>query len=154
MRLPKTTTSLATIVTALLCAGFWVALGFVPETSSATAPYAVASGTSQIEFAAAAVAPVSGESSVEAEQLLQQYQERFVHLDNVTVSEGLTPDGHQAVAYFREGRIVISPDRIASAEQIMAHEVWHIIDWRDNGRIDWDEDVPPANWEVYLRDDG
>jgi hypothetical protein len=25
----------------------------------------------------------------------------------------------------------------------MAHEIWHIIDWRDNGRIDWGENVPP-----------
>jgi hypothetical protein len=23
--------------------------------------------------------------------------------------------------------------------------VWHVIDWRDNGRIDWGESVPPSD---------
>lgn len=51
--------------------------------------------------------------------------------------------GYQAVCYYRSGRIVISPNHTASLTRILNHEVWHIIDWRDNGRIDWGENVPP-----------
>ncbi len=36
-----------------------------------------------------------------------------------------------------------------SIEKILAHEVWHVIDWRDNGRLDWGEDLPPANVAAY-----
>ncbi|MDP2181339.1 MAG: hypothetical protein Q8K99_02055 [Actinomycetota bacterium] len=64
-------------------------------------------------------------------------------LAGVTVSIGTTPDGHQAVAYYKSGRIVISPTHTASLSRILKHEIWHIIDWRDNGRIDWGENVPP-----------
>jgi len=53
--------------------------------------------------------------------------------------------GYQAVAYYTSGRIVISPKHTASLQRILSHEIWHIIDWRDNGRIDWRESVPPAN---------
>jgi len=51
----------------------------------------------------------------------------------------------QAVAYYTEGRIVISVDHTSGIERIVEHEVWHVIDWRDNGRIDWGENVPPAD---------
>lgn len=50
--------------------------------------------------------------------------------------------GYQAVAYYRSGRIVISRSHRASLERILNHEVWHVIDFRDNGRIDWGENVP------------
>jgi len=58
------------------------------------------------------------------------------------VSIGRTPGGYQAVCYFKSGRILVSPTHTASLRTIMNHEVWHIIDWRDNGRIDWGEAVP------------
>ena len=32
----------------------------------------------------------------------------------------------------------------------MAHEIWHTIDWRDNGVIDWGENVPPVNSGSYV----
>jgi hypothetical protein len=51
--------------------------------------------------------------------------------------------GYQAIAYYQSGRIVISPTHTASLNTILNHEIWHIIDWRDNGRIDWGENVPP-----------
>jgi hypothetical protein len=64
-------------------------------------------------------------------------------LAGTTVRIGSTPGGYQAVAYYKSGRIVVSPKHTASLERILRHEIWHIIDWRDNGRIDWGESVPP-----------
>jgi hypothetical protein len=64
-------------------------------------------------------------------------------LAGTTVSFGTTPGGYQAVAYYQSGRIVVSPNHTASLSTILNHEIWHIIDWRDNGQIDWGENVPP-----------
>lgn len=75
----------------------------------------------------------------------------YKYLDGVTLEMGTPPHGKQAVSFYTEGRIVISSNRTASVESIMMHEVWHIIDWRDNGRIDWAENVPPSNSQDYLR---
>ena len=51
--------------------------------------------------------------------------------------------GYQAIAYYTSGRIVISRSHKASLSRIINHEIWHIIDYRDNGKIDWGEHVPP-----------
>jgi hypothetical protein len=51
--------------------------------------------------------------------------------------------GYQAICYYKSGRIVVSRSHTASLDRIINHEIWHIIDWRDNGRIDWGESVPP-----------
>jgi hypothetical protein len=64
-------------------------------------------------------------------------------LAGTTVSIGTTPNGYQAVAYYTSGRIIINPNHTASLSRILNHECWHVIDWRDNGRIDWGENVPP-----------
>ncbi len=64
-------------------------------------------------------------------------------LKGTTVTIGTTPGGYQAVAYYKSGRIVISSKHTASLSVILNHEIWHIIDWRDNGRIDWGENIPP-----------
>lgn len=71
-------------------------------------------------------------------------------LDGVTVTIGETPGDAQAVSYYREGMIVVSPDHVASIDKIISHEIWHIIDWRDNGRIDWGEQLPPSNAASYI----
>ena len=55
---------------------------------------------------------------------------------------GDTPGSYQAVCYYKSGRILISPTHTASLDKIIRHEAWHIIDWRDNGVIDWGESVP------------
>ena len=64
-------------------------------------------------------------------------------LEGVTVSIGSTPGGYQAVAYYKSGRILVNPNHTSSLERILRHEIWHIIDWRDNNHIDWGESVPP-----------
>ncbi|MBE0476127.1 MAG: hypothetical protein IBX62_03400 [Coriobacteriia bacterium] len=86
---------------------------------------------------------VVSEREARAQRLLDRYIERYPILEGVTVEYGPTPGGAQAVAFYRQGRIVVDPGHVASIERIMAHEIWHVIDWRDNGRIDWGENVPP-----------
>jgi hypothetical protein len=70
------------------------------------------------------------------------------YLGSATVLFG-DASGYQAVCYFTAARIVISPTHTAGLERILGHEVWHVIDWQDNGRIDWGEAVPPANAATY-----
>ena len=85
-----------------------------------------------------------------AAALLDTYQTTYRYLDGVTVSEGPTPEGEQAVSYYTDGQIVLNPDHSATTEAIMAHEIWHVIDYRDNGKIDWGENIPPANTAEYV----
>jgi hypothetical protein len=66
-------------------------------------------------------------------------------LRGATVEVGDTKGNAQAICYYKSGRIIINPNHTVSLERIINHEIWHIIDWRDNGRIDWGESVPPSN---------
>ena len=79
----------------------------------------------------------------EAKAILAGLIKKYPILKGTTVTIGTTPGGYQAVAYYKSGRIIISPKHTASLSRILNHEIWHIIDWRDNGRIDWGENVPP-----------
>lgn len=104
--------------------------------------------------AVAKASPAPRASTVEtdaahAKALLADLRAEHPLLDGVTVRMGETPSDEQAVAYFREGEIVVSPDHTASIDKIIAHEIWHVIDWRDNGRIDWGEAVPPTEADSY-----
>lgn len=83
----------------------------------------------------------SGEQA-KAQSLLNSYIAKYPILKGSTVEFG-DARGYQAIAYYQSGRIVISRSHTASLERIIGHEIWHIIDWRDNGRIDWGENVPP-----------
>lgn len=84
----------------------------------------------------------SSASGGDPQAILAGYIARYPILAGSTVSYG-DAKGAQAIAYYKSGRIVISPSHTASLERIIAHEIWHIIDWRDNGVIDWGENVPP-----------
>ena len=147
------------IVFALVAASLALAFGAsaiaTPRSQApASAPLAAASP-------APAVAAGTGESvnqqpaeprpaeEAHARKALAKLQAKYRYLDGVTVSVGSTPGDHQAIAYYTEGTIVISPEHTASIERIMAHEVWHVIDWRDNGRLDWGENLPPAEADDY-----
>jgi hypothetical protein len=88
----------------------------------------------------------SGSELAQAQAILNGYIAKYPILAGTTVTIGQTPGGHQAVAYYTVGRILISPTHTASLERIIGHEIWHIIDYRDNGQIDWGENVPPANY--------
>ncbi|MDO8915939.1 MAG: hypothetical protein Q7W16_07655 [Coriobacteriia bacterium] len=99
---------------------------------------------------AAKTAKISGGSELtQAQSILASLRSRYPrYLSGATVSIG-SAKGYQAISYYTSGRIVISPTHRASLERILAHEIWHIIDWRDNGRIDWGERVPPSNAASY-----
>jgi len=87
-----------------------------------------------------------------AKRLLSELKSKYRKLNGVTVSIGTTPRGEQAVAYYTEGKIVINRAHTVSIDKILAHEIWHVIDWRDNGRLDWHEDLPPSNARDFAKD--
>lgn len=84
----------------------------------------------------------AGDELSRARSILAGYISRYPILSGTTVEFG-DAKGYQAIAYYTSGRIVISPTHTASLERIIGHEIWHVIDWRDNGVIDWGENVPP-----------
>ncbi len=148
---------MTTLRTLLLASAVALSLFASPASTVAPVVDAVADDAAAPYTAPAIPVAVAPEQEVTADirrarELLEEYQRTYRLLDGVTVEGGETPEGHQAVAYYRTGRIVISPERYVSIERIMAHEIWHIIDWRDNGRIDWGEDVPPADAADFLRE--
>jgi hypothetical protein len=84
-----------------------------------------------------------------AETLLAGYKAQYPrYLGTATVEFG-DARGYQAVSYYTIGRIVISPTHTASVQAIVAHEIWHVIDWQDNNVIDWGEAIPPTNMATY-----
>lgn len=82
------------------------------------------------------------DETAQAQAILAGYIAQYPILAGSTVTFG-DAKGAQAIAYYKSGRIVISPTHTASLQRIIGHEIWHIIDWRDNGVIDWGENVPP-----------
>lgn len=84
----------------------------------------------------------SGDETAQAKAILAGLIAKYPLLKGTTVSFG-DARGYQAIALYKSGRIIINPAHTATLSRILNHEVWHIIDWRDNGRIDWGENVPP-----------
>jgi hypothetical protein len=84
-----------------------------------------------------------------ARSLLASRISTYPILEGSTVEFGDTQGNPQGICFYQSGRIVINPDHTVSLERIIDHEIWHIIDWRDNGRIDWGENVPPRNAADY-----
>jgi hypothetical protein len=152
------TYAFSVLLAALLVA---VALTAAPHSVSAEAtvskkasfPAAPASATQPAT--AATAAPPKRDAAREKRELQQakvelaKLQHTYRYLDGITLRIDPTPGDAQAVAYYTDNEIVINPGHVASIEKILAHEVWHIIDWRDNGRLDWGEDLPPSNTSTY-----
>lgn len=105
------------------------------RTAATSATTSTSSGTSRTT-----AAPV--DEAAKARSILAGYISRYPSLAGTTVSFG-NAQGYQAICYYKSGRIVISTTHTASLERIIGHEIWHVIDWRDNGVIDWGENVPP-----------
>lgn len=128
----------------------------VKRTTSRTATAAKSTRTTSTNTAAAKPAstkPASSSSDdlATAKSVLASLQNKYKYLDGVTVKMGDTPNNYQAVAYMGRGVIVINPKHTASISTILKHEIWHIIDYRDNGKIDWGERVAPKNAADYLK---
>jgi hypothetical protein len=99
---------------------------------------------------AAVDAARAAEEGRHATRVLEALRATHLHLDDVTVIIGITPNGEEAIAYYTEGEIVIDREHTVDIDTILQHEIWHIIDWRDNGRLDWGENLPPDNASAYL----
>lgn len=98
---------------------------------------------------ASSVSAPAASNQQEAQRILDRLIATYPILRGTTVTFG-DAKGHQAIAYYTSGRIVISATHTASLQRIIEHEIWHIIDWRDNGKINWGESVPPSNWRDYV----
>jgi putative cell wall-binding protein len=59
-----------------------------------------------------------------------------------TIADYGDAKGYQAITYYMSGKIVISPSHTADLTRIVNHEIYHVVDWRDNGKIDWGENIP------------
>jgi hypothetical protein len=142
---------LATAAAALAIAFGASAIANPASPARASAPLKAATAAPVKTIAAPTTPQVRPAEEAHAAEVLGKLQATYRYLDDVTVSMGSTPENHQAIAYYTEGQIVISPAHTASIDKILAHEVWHVIDWRDNGRLDWGENLPPAEASDYLR---
>jgi hypothetical protein len=87
-------------------------------------------------------APATGPQA-EAQAIVNSLIARNPYLQQgpVTVTFG-DARGYQAITYYTTGQIILSASHTASLDVILRHECGHIIDWRDNGRIDWGENIP------------
>jgi len=83
----------------------------------------------------------AGSETAQAKAILAGLIAKHPILQGTTVSFG-DARGYQAIALYKSGRIVISSSHTATLTRILNHEVGHIIDWRDNGVIDWGENIP------------
>lgn len=84
----------------------------------------------------------AGTEQAQAKAILAGLVAKYPILQGTTVTFG-DARGYQAIALYKSGRIIINPNHTTSLSRILNHEVWHVIDWRDNGRIDWNENIPP-----------
>ena len=143
MNILRASLLVATLVTLLT----WTPSVSAPFSASvsATAPSPATSPVSGDDAAVALAA-----DTVRAREVLDGLRATYRYLDGVTVRFDTTPKSEEAVAYYMQGDIVISRAHAVDVETILAHEIWHVIDWRDNGRLDWGEHLPPINSYAYL----
>jgi hypothetical protein len=71
-----------------------------------------------------------------ARRILARYIARYPILRGVQVYIRDCPNNWQGCAYYKQGIILVDPDHTAPLERIIAHEVQHIIDWRQDNDID------------------
>jgi hypothetical protein len=139
----------ALLVAAALVSGVQQVNGAAPATSGGKGGSAAPLVRKSATAGAAATAASAAEEQARAEEILAQLAETYRNLEGTTVRIGDTPKSEEAIAYYTSGEIVIDREHTVGVEKILAHEIWHVIDWRDNGRLDWGEDLPPANASDY-----
>jgi hypothetical protein len=74
-----------------------------------------------------------------AEEILAYYISRYPILQGVRIYVRDCPNNWEGCAYYTKGIILVDPDHRHSLEEIIAHEVKHIIDWREDGKIDYND---------------
>ena len=124
--------------TFFLAAGLAALLVGSPSSATVSRPAAALTVAVSADPAATQGAPEPASDALDdshrANALLADLKAKYRYLDGTTVRIGTTPNGEQAIAYYTEGQIVISRSHTVSLEKILAHEIWHIIDWRSNGQ--------------------
>ncbi len=90
-------------------------------------------------------APSQTDKLAQARSILASRIAMYPILRGTTVEFGDTRGNGQAIVYYKSARIIINPNHTVSLQRIIDHEIWHIIDWRDNGQINWGCNVPPSN---------
>lgn len=60
-----------------------------------------------------------------------------------TVAEFGDTYGYQAISLGASKKIRLNPNHTVDTRVLIDHEIWHIYDYVDNGRMDWGESVPP-----------
>lgn len=116
------------------------------STKSATQPAATTAANTAAAPASEPAQPApaaqsTADEQAEAQAILDGYIAKYPILAGTTVKFG-DAKGRQAICYYQSGRIVISPTHTASLRAIISHEIGHVIDWRDNGVMDWGESIP------------
>ncbi len=84
------------------------------------------------------VVSVSSEQA-RARRILAKYIARYPILKGTQIYVRQCPYNWQGCAYYKKGVILIDPDHTAPLEKIIAHEVRHIIDWREDHKIDYND---------------
>lgn len=74
-----------------------------------------------------------------AEQILAGYIRKYPILQGVKIYVQDCPHNWEGCAYYTKGIILVDPDHTHSLEEIIAHEVKHIIDYRTDGDIDFND---------------
>lgn len=95
-----------------------------------------------------AAKPMSAATRIQRDQayantLLAKYIRQYPILRGTVVRFGPVTGNAQGEAFYKRGVIVINPNQHRGVDVILGHEIFHIIDWRDNHRIDWGERLPP-----------
>lgn len=138
---PATTLAAATPTVKIAATSTRTVVRVARKLSTSTAVAPSSTSTSGRTSRATAFVNSTGELA-KAQSILAGLIAKYPVLAGTTVSMGSTPGGYQAVCYYKSGRIVVNPNHTANLTTILTHEVWHVIDWRDNGRIDWGENIP------------
>lgn len=74
-----------------------------------------------------------------AEQILSYYIKKYPILAGVKIYVRDCPNNWEGCAYYTKGIILVDPDHKHTLEEIIAHEVRHIIDWREDNKIDYND---------------
>ncbi len=75
----------------------------------------------------------------QARSILNKFILKYPILKGTQIYVRECPNNWQGCAYYTKGVILIDPDHTASLYTIIAHEVNHIIDYRTDGKIDYND---------------
>ncbi len=120
--------------------------------------YAMSAYTGTAPVVSPPVSSVSSDLS-RAQTALQGYINKCPsYLTGATVTFGDAAVGNNvAIVFYTSKHIAINPNwdamTASSLETIVNHEVWHIIDFALDSKIDWGENIPPATtaWPACMR---